>query len=295
MRSLRVSAAVGAGLLLGGCTGTDSSVIDDGADAAPSVTTPAPGDATTRTVYQRDFSLSYKLEAVTATSDGVVIVLAQGLEWEAIPEATHVTAGQTIGSTQVDSQAREQLEGAEEGVRIAAAQLAALESEAGAVTAPASGPLTADEAGATIAVSGVDVTVELTGIQRLRLESMAIHGTASVETVVGQRDIACAALWVEDASDVDGAAGTLHCRLPATTQTVAGLRATLKLDSDVIEDALVVPDSALGMDDDGYTLTLMDDGDEEVVPVDVGPSDGVMRVILTDVPVGATVIPPDES
>ena len=261
-------------------------------ETTPSAVAATSMEADTVLVQRRDFLVRYVLDATTKDSGSVRVNLARGLEWQNVTGASTVNAGDVIGSAAISARARAELEEAEQGGRIAAAQLRRLDGAAGDVKAPASGALTVDDAGASVATVGVDVVVVVSGIQHLRLSSLEITGVASVETVVGRRDVPCDALWLEAAIPGDDAGATVHCRLPVTTETVAGLRATLSLESETIADAQVVPDRMLGTDADGYTLMIDQGEGPTVLAVDVGAGDGVVRVILTPLPAGATVVAP---
>lgn len=131
--------------------------------------------------------------------------------------------------------------------------------------------------------------------------SDAFTATASVETVTGTRRVDCAAAWISDdtatSTDAGPVSGTLHCRLPQRVETAPGLRATLAVEGTTLGGATLVPNVFVGYDDtaDTYTVRLDDGSGPRTVPVTVGLTDGLMRAILTDVPVGATLLLPQEA
>jgi len=283
--------------ILAACTGP----------AAPAPTAPSTVVGTSpydqplqATVARRDFQIAYQLNATTYRSTAVPLAIPEGAVWaDHVADGTTLTAGQTVGHTSVDPAYQAQLARSAATSRIDAARLRALPALSETITAPVAGAVKVADGQISIQATGIDVVASLTGIQQLRLTAMVISGEAGVETVDGQRSIGCQSLWTvptDTSADPGGApdavAATLHCRLPQVVQTAPALRASLHVASPVIPDAVVVPDTMLGYDATGYTVTVRQDGTQTVVPVDVGPSDGVVRVITTPLPVGAQLVAP---
>jgi hypothetical protein len=246
-------------------------------------------------VAVRDFQIDYNLDASTRGSEVVVLTAPFGAVLVPVAEPGEVvTAGAVVARTQVDKGYRIELERLASTNRIDAAILRELDLLPGDVKAPITGVFEADGEGLRIASRGIDVVTGLTGVQALRLGSIALTGVASVETVVGQRQVECAAVSVVlgVANAESDRVAELRCRLPRTVETAAGLRARLHVLGPLFAGATVVPNSAIGTDDGGYVVTILVDGVKETVPIDVGPSDGVVRVVMTSLPDGAEIVPP---
>lgn len=252
-------------------------------------------------MQRRDFQLSYQLEGSTSQSSGVPLIPSAGLRWSrTLPDGSVVRQDEVVGTWAVDPDYKAELTMSAATSRVDADRLKSLGAHAGDVLSPVPGAVRVSADLVSVLTKGIDVVVVLTGIQELRLSSLTISGQATVETVAGQRTVSCQALWTEDdvttdpaATDTgDGISAQLRCRLPQVVETVPGLRAQLHVTSATIAGALVVPDTMLGYDQTGYTVTLRQDGRNITVPVDVGPSDGVVRVVTTDLPVGAVLVPP---
>ena len=271
-------------------------------DMAPPATTldsstqSAASDALTIRVARADFQIAYQLEGATTSSLSVPLTPPNGTAWSAhAPVGSPVAAGGWVGDVVTDPDFRAALAISASANRIDAGRLAVLDKHAPTIVAPIAGTVAVSPQGdVSITSSGIDVVVPLSGVQELRLAAIPINATVGVETAAGQRTFPCSFLWIDpERSGADGS-GTaeLHCRLPRIAETSAGLRASLSVNSPLIRDALVVPEAVLGNNEDGYTVTLMQNGTPSVVPVDVGPGNGVLRVIESDLPVGAIVIPP---
>jgi len=160
--------------------------------------------------------------------------------------------------------------------------------------APVAGLVVEGDRGSSVAAWGIDAVIELTAIQDLRLQGVELQGSATVETVLGVRSIACVALWVDPADVEVGSPARLHCRLPASTETVPGIPVTVRVQSLLMADVIAVPNVYFGFDpdSDAYTLTYVYDGQELTVEVDVSVTDGASRVVLTEIPEGATILAP---
>jgi hypothetical protein len=172
-------------------------------------------------------------------------------------------------------------------------QLAALRAP---VVSPVSGVLTSAAGHPAIRDPGVDIVAGLLPIQYLRYQALEFSGRASIETVIGQRQIPCAAVWVQPAGTSSSSSGSpyeLHCRLPSYVETAAGLRGLVILKSTPYKNVIVVPNIYVGYDQrtDGYYINLQSGGRKKKVPIRVGVTDGVVRIITSKVPLGATLLP----
>lgn len=288
-------------VLVAGCTshGAGSDGPEQSGHQSGAGSDSSPGEVPTPTVLRRDFQISYQLDGATEAAVSVPISPPVGMVWRShVDTGTAVSAGDRIGKWSVDPAWQAALTVGARTSRIDAARLAVLGNDPAAVTSPVSGVVQlSDTDGVSVAAPGIDVVVAITGIQQLRLSSVVIQAQATVETVVGQRTVACDYVWTGESRPSSGdtvAAASLRCRLPRIVETAPGLRATLHVTSRVIPDAVVVPDMMLGQNATGYTVTIVENGAKTTVPVDVGPSDGVVRVIISELPVGATIVPPDQ-
>lgn len=283
-----------AAALLCACTGQESA----NPVSTPSETPESSESAATgATVMRRDFQISYQLDATTVAATSVPLRPPNGMRWERLADAgTIVQPGEAVGEVAVDPTYRAALEASAKANRVDAARLAHLNQQPQrTITAPVSGTIALNEGSLSLTAPGVVVTVPLTGIQQLRMDSVDLSATASVETIAGRRTVACAYLWIDAlTSNADGNAASLNCRLPQVVETVGGLRAQLHVTSPVIKDAVVVPEAMLGQDDSGYTVTVVQDGKPAVIGVDVGPGNGVVRVITSQLPVGAEIVRPNQ-
>lgn len=281
-------------LLLSGCTGTSQqAVVSPTAFSVSESSSPN----LVALVQQRDFSIRFRLDGVTAASDLVPIALIPGLVWESpVGAGTMVTAGSVIGTTIVDLDVRDQLALQSNSSRIAAAQLRDLVGASGTVLSPVAGTISSQDGQVGVVDAGTDVVVTVTPIQWLRLRFEQLAGQATVETVVGQRTVPCTAMWfVETPSDSADSVVTLHCRLSSTVETVPGLRAGVQVATLPVKNATVVPNSMIGTDASGYVVTIRDGDGTRTVPIDVGASDGVVRVVTSSLPVGAELVAPTTS
>lgn len=280
-----------------GCTSASSS---SGLEQAKGADGEPPTEAVT--VQRVDFQVTYRLEGVTEDSAEVGLLPNPHLTLvPSVPLNSPVVAGQDIGTIEVDPRVRSQLDRDGAHSDLDQSRLAQLEAMTGIGVAPVDGLLAGPDDAPVIVADGVDVVVALTPIQHLRYRSLLFAGQSEVETVVGVRQVPCAAVWIENRVGDVGADGEvtsarLRCRLPRAVETVAGLRARLILSTEPIADALVVLNTYIGYDAaaDGYFLIIREGGTERRVPVLVGATDGVRRVILSDVPAGAELVRPRE-
>lgn len=252
-------------------------------------------------VARRDFQIQYRLEGRTAPSERVGLVSNQRLTLEpSVANGDTIAAGQLVGGASIDPDVLAELRGRAEVSNIDAGQLERLSGLEGDVVSPVAGVF--DAANASIVRAGIDVAVDLSPVQALRYESLRFTGKASVETIAGQREIACEAVWLEPAAPGDadwgsgGSGRRLRCRLPAFVETAPGIPATLTLLSELLPDAVVVPNVFVGYDgaSDTYYVNVWRDGtDAEPTRFDVtvGVTDGVVRVVTSELPVGAALAP----
>lgn len=297
----RSALVVVVGLLLSACTAAPVASGGTAPSATPAVSTadPSPEPVTLR---RQDFQITYRLDGSTQASTAVGLTSQRKLMF--VPEIaadSFVTAGQRVGSTVVDPSVRQILEsgGAQSVDRSRLAQLVAM---AGDVVAPVSGQLRLDGPVPAVIAPGIDVVAPLSPIQDLRYQSLRFTGDATVETVVGQRSVACAAIWIEASPQASQPPESgqdfslLRCRLPGHIETAPGLRSQIVLRSELIPDAVVVPNILVGYDPstDGWFLTVRQRGGQERLPVLVGATDGVVRLITSPVPLGAVLLRPEE-
>lgn len=247
---------------------------------------------TSAVVRRVDLRVRYVLEGVSEESSGVQVLWDRRFAFVPSPRVgTQVTAGQPLGRSRVAPELDRTLEARARTSSIDASALDQLRSLEGRILAPIDGILALDGGRPVIRAPGIDVVAELLPLQYLRYRTMLFSGVASIETIIGQRSVPCAALWVEISAG--GTAYQLRCRLPAYVETAAGLRARLILTSKVYRDVVVVPNFYVGYDrkHDGYYVNIIEDGVERRVPITVGITDGVVRVVTSDLPVGATLAP----
>jgi len=268
----------------------------------------SPGQSVDGAVVRRaDFEVRYKLDGITEASSGVRLGWNRQLEVNlSVETGSKVVENEQVGVEVVPRSVTIALEA--EGGSIGPARLAQLQTMKGPIVAPVTGVLTTDGDTPVIESAGIDVVSELSAIQDLRYQSLTFTGRAVVETVLGPREVECAALWLSaqdappsgDDPPVPAASSavspTVHCRLPFFVETVAGLRAQLTLDSVKIDDVIVVPVLYIGYDAelDGYYVRVIDgEGALMPIPVTVGVTDGVVRVITSELPVGAALVLPE--
>lgn len=284
-----VAGIVAVSLLTVGCSGQ--------AETAPAVTSgvSTPNGASSDeplVVARRDFSVTFKLDG--STRAGTAVLLDERAGVTLVPAGKlprQVTRGETIGRY--------------EPVKATAttpsdrslAQLA--QTLAGPVTASGDGVFRARAGRYEVASEGLDVAVPLTPVQALRYRSMPFTGTASTESLVGRTTTPCEGLWLSaaapqaagGASDSGAAAvEQLNCRLSARVESAPGLRAQLTLTSVLQKGVLTVPVLGLAYDDKTGTNYVTVSGPQpRRVPVTLGATDGVARVISGDVREGDVI------
>jgi hypothetical protein len=160
--------------------------------------------------------------------------------------------------------------------------------------APAAGSFTPVTGGYEVR-QGLAVVAPLEPLALLRVRSGELEGAATVQTVSGSTEAACATVVVTEEAISGGgdeeadepSAGSLVCELDAALETVPGLPATIQVAIDLGTDVLVVPELAVGHDEAGAAFLLPVGG--EATPVELGPSDGVLRVVADGVEEGTEV------
>lgn len=167
------------------------------------------------------------------------------------------------------------------------ADLAKAESSAMPVLATSAGTLRRTGPSTAAIDVGLVVRAQLLPTQLLRLRSGTATATATVETTGGKRQIPCREVLLSDASapspssdsvnDLEASGGRLDCRLTEALDTVPGLSATVTVAIDFGSGVPVVPELAISFDDDGSPYVLTTAGRR--IPVELGVSDGVLRVV----------------
>lgn len=271
------------------------------ADAAPGQTSLDPAV----TVVRRDFQIRLSFDAQTSAGSTVVLSPHPGLSavvpaWQRMAEP-----GERIGELRL---APAVVAAAKASPGAATdAQVELLRAQTGRLSTPVVGPIRHPEgSGPVIDSPGIDLVATLSGLQDLRFRSAAFTGTATVETVLGQRTIPCAWLWLAAPAASGGSAGDagdqapgtqLRCRLPASAETAPGLRARLTIASAPVRHAIVVPNRYLqySLKADSYTVSVRRGGAVKQVEIAVGATDGVARVITSKLRVGAELVLPEAS
>ncbi len=251
--------------------------------------------AFTAVIRRTDFQVKYVLEGQSTTSTGVQLLSNPQLAFvSSVRPGVQVAIGDVIGRSIISPGIRASLDRGARQSSLDRGELEQLKSLEGRIVAPVGGVFVIQGGTAMILLPGIDVVVDLLPIQYLRYQSLSFSGRATVETIVGERTVNCAAVWVQAGSNPS--AGTpyeLHCRLPSYVETAAGLHAQVRLASGIYRDVVVVPNVYIGYDRsrDGYFISVVQDGVEKKIPITVGVTDGVVRIVTSDVPVGATLAP----
>ena len=298
-----VSLLVGAALL----TACESSPTDgevtlgataNGSAAHDGESTPAFEEVVVR---RGDFQVVLNLDGVVQQGSEVGLMARESLELVGHLGGAEVEAGQVVGTVRIVPEVKDRLSRSDTGPD--RSRLAELEFIAGReVVAPVAGQVHDTPQGVMLSSTGLDVRVPLSPLQQLRLRNLDLEAMATVETTVGQRRFSCDATWspavvppprdsasVAEGGDVD-AGGELFCRLPPQAETAPGLRATLEVRSRPLSDVLLIPNIFIGYELDEYTVVVETRDGVSTELVDVGPTDGVVRVVLSDLPEGATLV-----
>lgn len=278
-----------------GCTaGVDSP--SRTSSGVPSGTSPS-SPATTWTVATSTFEVVYRLDGVTRASAAVGIDVPAGTRLQAaVSTGDAVAKGNVLGSLRLqDASSGAPAAGtvAESRRRLVATRLATL-------VAPTSGRARLTASSARVDNQGLDVVVPLKPLQELRYRGLRLNGTATVETVLGQRQSDCVAVWIQpiaaaaaDSGSEPTASAAVHCRLAADLETAAGLPAVLTLASVRQSDVVAVPLIYIGLDKIGenYVARVRRGAAFVEQPVVVGSTDGVRRVITKGLAPGDVLAP----
>lgn len=277
----------------GGCTGQEAQGTTAGV-ATAATTTASPGEALT--VAPSRFEVRYRLDATTAASAAVGVDVPFGTVFRPKAAEGRVRAGDVVGALEM----RSGWAAVEEGT-VEQSRAAAVSSRLGPVRAPVSGILRASSSSVQVAKPGLDVVIALRPLQELRYRGMSFTGSASVETVLGQRQVRCEAVWIapRGGTEVVGAesesssTSQAHCRLPDNVETAPGLPAVLTLTSQALPDVIAIPAIYVGLDATGsnYVARVESGGTVVERPIVVGATDGVRRVVVSGLKPGDRVLP----
>lgn len=251
------------------------------------------------TAFTRDFSFALSVDAKVASSAGVRLDEDNLFEFRStVADGDLVIRGQSIGELLLKDALRKELLGESASSDSAKFRLQALDSREGTVESPITGVFRAKDK--VVESQGLEVQANLTPIQSLRLKSVEFSADTSLETTSGVQTFTCESIWVSTASanqlildelvPVDEAV-TVHCRLPDNIETVPGVEATLSMKSQVIEKATVVPAISVQYVQSlqEFAVCVAEDGEPALVPVIVGPTDGVVRVVYSGVTDGTVL------
>lgn len=277
-------------LLLPACTAPQGAT-------GPSGPTPTgtPGASDVAVVRRVDLRIRYVLEGTSQESPVVRVLWNPQLAFvPSIDPGEEVRAGEVLGRARIAPDLRRTIAARAPTSAIDASTLSQLRNLQGRVLAPIDGIFALEDGRPLIRAQGIDVVSALLPLQYLRYRSIPFSGRASIETVIGQRWVPCAALWAEGSGG--GTPYELHCRLPTYAETGAGLRARVVLSSKTYHDVVVVPNYFVGYDrrHDGYYVNIVEADRVRKVSITVGITDGVVRVVTSDLPVGATLAPPSD-
>lgn len=278
---------VAAGLLLTACSASNPSV-------TPTTSPPNSSDLPSERSFVaevQDLQLTFRLEGRTYPSDRVRIQAPPNTQVVDLPDSVQtVRLGQRIGRIQPDAATLAQYSEQARISTVAQSQLLALQARSGQVKAPVAGTLDQDAQGWAILSRGLDAVIPLSPLQVLRYSAFTFNGYVTVETVFGQRRARCQAMWMESSTDNSGQ--DLHCRIPPDVETASGLPVTLTLEANPLPSVLVVPAIYVGLDADGlnYIVNIKTPDGTRPRKVVVGPTDGVVRVIVSGLESGDELI-----
>lgn len=277
------------------CTNSSESVPSASPNVEASSGGPAGGSEIFTTTLS-DFGVTYRLEGSLQDSVGVEVDVPPGLTFTAREkEGASVREGQPLGSLELPSITQF------DAGTVDQSRLTFLRSQTGTISAPVQGTLTTGNGIPAVSSRGIDAVVPLTPLQIIRYRGFKFSGTANIETVLGQRAVACSAVWLSSrgtslagSAPSDGgaapaqSASALHCRLPRGVETAAGLPATLELRSRSTPNSIAVPTIYIGLDPSGedYFVITNSGGARKNIKVTVGATDGVRRLITSGVKAG---------
>lgn len=261
--------------------------------------TPQPQPTFQAVIRQTDFQIRYVLDGSSRVGQSVELISNPELVFvRSAPVGASVDRGDLLGRAIVDPAVRKALVAGADTSTIDAAQLAEIEGLQGPVFAPLAGRFEMSDGRPVVRAPGIDAVTGLLPIQYLRYRSLAFSGRASIETTIGERQVPCTAIWIPPfggGSDVAGPPSQLHCRLPSYVETGEGLPTRITLTSRLERNVAVIPNTYIQYDraTDGYYVNIIDQGQKQKLPITVGPTDGVVRVITSQVPIGATLVGPE--
>lgn len=239
------------------------------------------------TLSTRDFQIVMTLDATTEVSAGIQLVPDSRFELST-KKATgsKIKAEQRIGKLKINAQLLDSLKTQSKTSTIEADRLAKLQALEGDVLAPVAGVLDISTPTAILQTPGTNAASDLTPNQRLRTMGEQFTGEATVETIIGKRTVPCVSIWTVESK--------LQCRLPAYIETAPGLRASVTVKSLTIPGALVVPNTYLYYSNEtaNYMVNLILDGTTTPTPVTIGPTDGIVTVITSQLTPGTQVATP---
>lgn len=280
------------------CSGSGGAQIAGGGE--PTSTSPSTagstGDEGTITAARSRFQITYRLDGSIVRSEDVGVDVPIGLGFRgSVESGARVQAGTHLGDLVLPPGDSTAGPGTVDRSRHALA-----EARLGSLSAPLAGVAQVSASAVRVVRPGLDVVVPLRPLQELRYRGMPFTGTASVETVLGQRQVPCQAVWLAprraaDRGDSDSLPGTasVHCRLPDSAETAPGLPATLTLTSPEQADVIVVPLIFIGLDDRGENYVARVRSGEDFIEraVVVGSTDGVRRVVSSGLGPGDVLAP----
>lgn len=244
-------------------------------------------------VREGDFQVKFSLDGWTVDGNGVPLDVPQGYRFVPLVKVdSTVEAGNVIGSLERLPDYFRELETRAEFSAIDSYVLEQEQVRDTYVEAPVSGVLEEREGEWSIRSTGIDVRIDLGSTQLLRLHRMSLVGEVTVDTLRGRRTLGCESIWL--VSNIEHAA---YCRLPSSAETISGLSARLDVSTELIPDALLVPNPYLGYsaDGDSYFVVVESQDIETRIDVDVGATDGVVSVVSGDVIPGMLLILPEHT
>ena len=271
-------------LFIAGCTPTSPG------SPTPEAPPPSATDTNTFTVERSTFDVSYRLDAAVAESKVVLIDVPTGIVFRAaVQDGRQVRAGDLLGRR---NPAPSLVDSAGSGT-VDRSRVAAAKGRQGSVKAPVAGTFVAG-ARPGVKAAGLDVVTDLTPLQVLRYEGMHFRGQASVETVLGERKVACSTVWLAR-SEGSKSGGQVHCRLPNNVETAPGVPAVLTLTEPAVEGVLAIPLIYVGLDAAGedYIVRVLTPSAVQERSVTVGITDGVRRIVTGGLNPGDVLQPVD--
>ena len=273
--------------VVGACTDTPAPV--PGATTGQSSQVSADADANPFTSRDSTFSITYRLDGKISASSTVGVDIPTGAVVEPKPVSGKiVTKGEPIGTLKA-------IDTSQTDGTVAQSQRELVSTRLRALQAPVSGVAQISPTSVRVQSRGLDVVVPLKPLQELRYRGMNFDGKATVETVLGQRQSACVAVWIEKVEPAgdDSTMAAVHCRLAPDLETASGLPAVLTLTSAPLTKVVTVPLLYISLDKSGqnYVVRLREGSSVKEQKVVVGPTDGVRRVVTHGLTAGDVLLP----